>query len=129
MWLVELAALADPALVPQAVAARPGRARGARAGRSLQTLAGRPGGRRLLLVLDNCEHLLDACAALADTLLRACPGVRILATSRQALGMPGEVAAPVPPLALPPAPADAPYVARMAGAMAGRRGGGDRSGP
>jgi predicted ATPase/DNA-binding CsgD family transcriptional regulator len=57
--------------------------------------------KRLLLVLDNCEHLLDACAVLASTLLRACPNLRIVATSRQALGVDGEIRMPVPPLALP----------------------------
>ena len=52
-------------------------------------------------MLDNCEHLLDACAVLAGALLRACPGLRILATSRQVLGVPGEVTFPVPPLSVP----------------------------
>ena len=50
-------------------------------------------------MLDNCEHLLDACAALAEALLRGCPGVRVLATSREALGVAGEVAWRVPSLA------------------------------
>ena len=54
-----------------------------------------------LLVLDNCEHLIDACAQLADALLRACPDVKILATSREALGLTGEVVYRVPPLSLP----------------------------
>jgi predicted ATPase/DNA-binding SARP family transcriptional activator len=100
VWLVELGPVADPALVGQAVATTlnvrevPGQA-------VLQTLAGALAERRLLLVLDNCEHLLDACAALADALLRACPGVQILATSQQALGMTGEVAYRVPSLAMP----------------------------
>ncbi len=57
---------------------------------------------RCLLVLDNCEHLLDGCAQLTAALLRACPWVRVLATSRQALGLPGEVAFPVPLLSVPP---------------------------
>ena len=60
--------------------------------------------KRLLLVLDNCEHLLDACARLAEALLRAGPSVRLLATSRVALGVAAETVWPVPPLALPPAP-------------------------
>src|SRR5262249_17232311 len=63
--------------------------------------------RHLLLVLDNCEHLLDACAGLADALLRACPGVQVLATSREALGIAGEAPTRVPSLALP-APGGAP---------------------
>ena len=59
--------------------------------------------RSLLLVLDNCEHLVDACAALADTLLRNCATLRILATSREALGVGGERSWLVPMLSLPPA--------------------------
>src|SRR5262249_47741834 len=61
----------------------------------------------LLLVLDNCEHLLDACAELARALLRGSPGLRMLATSREPLGIPGEVAYPVRPLPLPEDVADA----------------------
>jgi non-specific serine/threonine protein kinase len=57
----------------------------------------------LLLVLDNCEHLVQGCASLADTLLHACPKLRILATSREALGIGGENTWPVPPLGLPDA--------------------------
>ena len=57
--------------------------------------------RRLLLVLDNCEHLLEACARLVDTLLRACPNLRVLATSREALGLTGEIAWRVPSLPVP----------------------------
>jgi len=101
--LVALEALAEPALVPQAVAAglgvreRPGRA-------PTETLTEAIGRRRVLLVLDNCEHLLDACAALVDALLRACPGLGVLATSREALGLTGETVWSVPPLAVPPPP-------------------------
>jgi predicted ATPase len=62
---------------------------------------------KLLLVLDNCEHLLDACAQLAGGLLASSPGLRVLATSREPLGVPGEAACPVPPLALPAERADA----------------------
>jgi predicted ATPase/DNA-binding XRE family transcriptional regulator len=106
VWLVELAALGDPALVPQAVAEvlavreEPGRT-------LLETLPEALADRRLLLVLDNCEHLLEACARLADALLRACPHLRLLATSRRPLGMPGEVVRPVPPLGVPPPEAGA----------------------
>ena len=98
--LVELAALTDPALLPQAVATavevreRPGRP-------LEEVLLERLAGRGLLLLLDNCEHLLDACARLLDTLLRGCPELRVLATSREALRISGEVAWPVPPLAVP----------------------------
>ena len=56
---------------------------------------------RLLLVLDNCEHVVDAVAELAETLLRACPGLRILATSREPLGIGGEAVLRVPPLSVP----------------------------
>ena len=58
------------------------------------------GARGLLLLLDNCEHLIDACAQLVDPLLRSCPGVRILATSRELLGVAGEVPWRVPTLAV-----------------------------
>ena len=107
MWLVELAPLADPALVPQAVAT----ALGVREqpGEPLTaTLIAALAPQVLLLVLDNCEHLIDACARLADALLRHCPGLRILATSREQLGVPGEVAYRVPSLALPDRDARAP---------------------
>ncbi|MGH2350225.1 MAG: LuxR C-terminal-related transcriptional regulator [Chloroflexota bacterium] len=102
VWLVELAALPDPALVPQVVAAAVGMHR-APAQPLPAALSAHLRDTRLLLVLDNCEHLIDACVGLADTLLRACPQVRILATSRQALGITGEAVWPVPPLALPDA--------------------------
>src|SRR5437763_62746 len=65
------------------------------------TLAQAVGDQPILLVLDNWEHLVDACATLADMLLRACSGLRILATSRQILGVSGEVTLAVPGLALP----------------------------
>jgi predicted ATPase/class 3 adenylate cyclase/DNA-binding CsgD family transcriptional regulator len=100
VWLVELATLADPALVPQAVAAAVGVRE--EPGRPLTaTLADALRPKRTLLLLDNCEHLLDASARLADALLRACPDLRVLATSREALGIGGETAWLVPSLALP----------------------------
>jgi predicted ATPase/DNA-binding CsgD family transcriptional regulator len=99
-WLVELAALTDPALVPLAVARALGMPEQPR--RPLMaTLAAWLGSKRLLLVLDNCEHLLDACAALAEALLRACPHLRVLVTSREALRVGGEVLWRVPSLAVP----------------------------
>jgi len=101
VWLIELAALADPALVAGAVAAVLG-VREAPDEPVLTTLADALQPRRLLLVLDNCEHLVAACAEVATTLLRACPHLQILATSREALGMAGEVVWRVPSLALPP---------------------------
>jgi len=101
VWLIELAALSDPALVAGAVAAVLG-VREAPDEPVLTTLADALQPRRLLLVLDNCEHLVAACAEVATTLLRACPHLQILATSREALGMAGEVVWRVPSLALPP---------------------------
>jgi predicted ATPase/DNA-binding SARP family transcriptional activator len=98
--LADLAPVADPGLVPHAVAAAlglredPGRPPAA-------TLADALRPKRLLLVLDNCEHLLEACARLADALLRACPHLRLLATSREALGVAGEAPWRVLPLSLP----------------------------
>lgn len=70
-------------------------------GSPLHPLVGQLADRRMLLVLDNCEHLLPGSAILADTLLRGCPEVRILATSRQPLAIAGEVLLPVPPLSAP----------------------------
>ena len=102
--LVELAALADPAMVPQAVAAAVGVRE--QPGRPLQqTLADALRPQRLLLVLDNCEHLVRPCAELADALLRACPNLRVLATSREVLRIAGETVWRVPPLGLAPLPA------------------------
>jgi len=102
VWLAELAPVADPRLVPQAVAAvwdvREEQ------GRPLQvTLADYLREKTLLLVLDNCEHVIDASSQLAGTLLQRCPGLRILATSREASGVAGEFAVRVPSLSLPPA--------------------------
>ena len=104
VWLAELGALADPALVPQAAAAAVG-VREAPGRPLTESLCRALRGRRLLLVLDNCEHLLEACATLATALLRACPGIRILATSRRPLGLAGEATWSVPPLSWPAGPA------------------------
>lgn len=97
-WLVELAALTDPALVSGAVAAVLGvrEAVGRPIAESIRDLLRT---RRLLLVLDNCEHLVAACASLVNELLRGCPGLTVLATSRTRLRLTGEVVWPVPPLA------------------------------
>jgi predicted ATPase/DNA-binding SARP family transcriptional activator len=99
---VPLASLADPGMVPDAVreAADLKAAEGITGTTAL--LADHFSARCALLVLDNCEHLLAACAELADTLLTQCPDVRILATSRHALGIGGETVWRVPSLALPP---------------------------
>lgn len=100
VWLAELAPLADPNLVPQTVAQALGVAE--EAGRPLtQTLVDRLRAKRLLLLLDNCEHVLTACGQLADAVIRGCPRVTVLATSREALGVAGETTYRVPPLSLP----------------------------
>jgi non-specific serine/threonine protein kinase len=99
IWIVELSALAEPGLVPQAVATVLGVRETADQTLTL-TLVDALRAERLLLVLDNCEHLVEACAALADALLSTCPGLRILATSREALGIAGETTFRVSPLSL-----------------------------
>ena len=101
-WLVSLAPIQDPLLLTQAVFDAL-RLQDVSARWSLSALSDYLQGKRLLLVLDNCEHLLDAVAGLAWALLRSCPELRIMATSRQALGMAGEVRLRVPPLSLPEA--------------------------
>ncbi len=99
-WLIEMAPIADPRLVPQAVATVLGVREDQ--GRSLTTaLEDHLRNRTVFLVLDSCEHLLDACARLADSLLHTCPRLKILASSREALGLSGEVAYRVPSLAMP----------------------------
>jgi predicted ATPase/DNA-binding CsgD family transcriptional regulator len=100
-WLVSLASIHDPMLVTQATFSALG-LQDRSAGWSLSTLTEYLAGQRLLLlVLDNCEHLLDSCAVLASTLINACPDLHVLATSRQALGVAGEVRMVVPPMSLP----------------------------
>jgi len=100
VWLVELAPVTDPASVGPAIAAaahisdRPGRPILDTISESLRT-------RQVLLVLDNCEHLIAACADLADALLRSCPRLTIVATSREGLNVPGEALMPVPSLRMP----------------------------
>ncbi|WP_425834601.1 AfsR/SARP family transcriptional regulator [Streptomyces fractus] len=116
VWLAELAPVSDPAAVPEAVVSALGaretvlrgagaeelRVAGERQGDDpLVRLVEHCADRRLLLILDNCEHVVDAAAALADDLLAHCPGVTILATSREPLGVPGELLYPVEPLPEP----------------------------
>jgi predicted ATPase/DNA-binding SARP family transcriptional activator/DNA-binding CsgD family transcriptional regulator len=99
-WLVELAPLSEPGLIVQEVAGVLDVQE--RSGESLPaTLADELRSRRTLIVLDNCEHLLDGVASLVNHLLRSCPQLRLLATSREALGVPGEIDRPVPSLSLP----------------------------
>ncbi|AQU70439.1 BTAD domain-containing putative transcriptional regulator [Streptomyces niveus] len=98
-WLVDLAAVADPALVERAVAESLGlRDQSTRS--ATDTVADHLRARRPLLVLDNCEHLVDAAATLVLRLLRAAPDLRVLATSRERLGVPGEHLLLVPCLTL-----------------------------
>jgi len=100
VWMVEFAAISDAALVPQTVAAVLGIRESS--GRPIMTLLTEYlRSKEILLILDNCEHLLSACAQLVDLLLQACPNLCILATSREALDIPGEVTLRVPSLSIP----------------------------
>ncbi|WP_256966257.1 AAA family ATPase, partial [Streptomyces griseiscabiei] len=101
VWLVPLAALSDEAFVPHAVNDALG-VRNETVRPPLEILVDHLRERRLLIVLDNCEHLPRSCAVLAEAVLAATEGVRILATSRHRLGLAGEQLFEVPPL---PAPA------------------------
>jgi predicted ATPase/class 3 adenylate cyclase len=100
VWLVELAAVTDPGAVPASIASvlgipgQPGRP-------VLDTLADALVPQRPLIVLDNCEHLIEACAATADALLHRCPRVHLLVTSREPVGIGGETIYRVPSLSLP----------------------------
>ena len=100
VWLVELATLVDANNMPQAVAALLG-VREEPQQPLLSTLTAYLQDKHLLLILDNCEHLIDACATLVDTLLHASPKLRVLVTSREILNIDGETVLDVPPLALP----------------------------
>jgi predicted ATPase/class 3 adenylate cyclase/DNA-binding CsgD family transcriptional regulator len=97
VWLVDLAPITDPAIVPTTVARalnlpdQPGRA-------MIDTVTRFVGDRQMLIVLDNCEHLLDATMSAVDTLLASCPALRVLATSREPIGVAGEVTWRVPSL-------------------------------
>jgi predicted ATPase/class 3 adenylate cyclase/DNA-binding NarL/FixJ family response regulator len=100
VWFIELAPLSDPALIPQTIAS----VLGLRAEPNqplLEVLTAYFRAKTALLILDNCEHLVMACASLADALLRAAPALKILASSREALGMAGELAWRVPSLEIP----------------------------
>jgi predicted ATPase/DNA-binding SARP family transcriptional activator len=102
VWFVDLAPLADPELLPHVLASalqiRPDSSRPL-----VETLIRELQGRSTLVVLDNCEHLLKACAPLIETLLEGCRELRVLATSREPLRLGGEVTLPVPPLGSPSA--------------------------
>ncbi|MFE2885888.1 BTAD domain-containing putative transcriptional regulator [Streptomyces sp. NPDC059272] len=116
VWLAELAPVDDPEAVPEAVLTAVGAretvmygagaeairaAGGERHDDPVERLAEHCGRRRMLLILDNCEHVVDAAARLVETLLEHCPGLTVLATSREPLGVPGELLRPVEPLPAP----------------------------
>ncbi|WP_256920884.1 ATP-binding protein, partial [Streptomyces hilarionis] len=117
VWLAELAPVADPGAVAQTVLTAVGaretvlygagaeelRAVAERRGDPVERLVEHCARRRMLLVLDNCEHVVEAAARLVEELLARCPGVRVLATSREPLGVPGEVLRPLGPLPEPAA--------------------------
>ncbi|HEY6831593.1 MAG TPA: winged helix-turn-helix domain-containing protein, partial [Pseudolabrys sp.] len=98
-WIVELASLSDPGLVPSTVASTLGLKLVGEI--SAESVARAVGGRHLLLVLDNCEHVIDAAANLAETFTRLCPRTTIVATSREVLRIDGESVYRVPPLEVP----------------------------
>ncbi|GIM92264.1 BTAD domain-containing putative transcriptional regulator [Paractinoplanes toevensis] len=107
-WLVDLASVTEPAKVAAAVLAGIGLRGGTMLdsrkpadGDELDVLAGELGGRESLLLVDNCEHLIDAVAHLVAALLSRCPGLRVLATSREPLAVDGEALVPLGPLTLP----------------------------
>jgi predicted ATPase/DNA-binding CsgD family transcriptional regulator len=100
VWFVPLAELADADLIPEVIASVLGiHDRSSEFGMS--RLTDYLSTREILLVLDNCEHLIDGCAIAVDTLLRTCPRLRVLATSRESLRIAGEVVRPVAPLSVP----------------------------
>src|SRR3712207_5649846 len=124
VWLVELAPLSEPDLVARTVASvlwvrePPGVA-------PAEALAGHLLPKTVLLVLDNCEHLVGTAASLSEDLLRSCPKFRILATSREALGLTGEAV-----FGVPPSPCQTPAARRpRAASQATRRRGSSSSGP
>ncbi|WP_431104004.1 ATP-binding protein [Roseateles noduli] len=117
IWLVELAALSKPPLVSMAL----GHVLGLQeeSGRTwIQTISAQLVSRNLLIILDNAEHLLPACADVAYALLSACPGISMLVTSRERLGIIGETAYRVPPLSVPRHPRATPE--QVAESEAGR---------
>ena len=102
VWLMELAPLESPQLIPQTLAATLGVPASA-AHSVTESILNYLYTKTPLLIFDNCEHLLDACTQLTDTLLKRCPNLKIIATSREALGIMGEAMYLVPTLALPDA--------------------------
>ncbi|MEV6159848.1 BTAD domain-containing putative transcriptional regulator [Nonomuraea sp. NPDC052129] len=122
-WLIDLASVTEPAKVGAAVLAGIGLRGGAMfeartrvEGDELDVLADRLGGREILLLVDNCEHLVDSVAHLVAALLSRCPELRVLATSREPLAVDGEALVPLGPLALP-GPDDGVEQARRAASV------------
>ncbi len=99
-WLIELAPLADPRYIVSTIAST-FNLREIQGVPLLDTVMDYLRGKKLLLILDNCEHLIEACARLSDQFLRTCPGLKIIASSREALGIIGESVYRVPSLSLP----------------------------
>jgi predicted ATPase/class 3 adenylate cyclase len=100
IWFIELAPLTDPDLIPQAILSEIGVIEG-QGRQPLDALKEYLHHKKSLLILDNCEHLISACAQVVNALLSAASGLKVLATSREALGLKGELAYPVPSLSLP----------------------------
>jgi predicted ATPase/DNA-binding SARP family transcriptional activator len=122
-WLIDLASVTEPAKIATAVLAGIGLRRGAMLdarkrvdGDELDVIVGELGGRESLLLVDNCEHLIDAVAHLVAALLPRCPGLRVLATSREPLAVDGEALVPLGPLAVP-GPDDSVGQARRAASV------------
>ena len=117
VWLVELAAVTDEDAVPSAISAPLGIAR--QPGRpALEVLLDALAPQAALIVLDNCEHLIGGCAKTADAIVRRCPRVHLVATSREPLGIGGEMVYRVPPLSLPESGDFDPQAAQAADAVA-----------
>ncbi|GIE16914.1 BTAD domain-containing putative transcriptional regulator [Winogradskya humida] len=116
-WLIDLAVIVEPAKIGAAVLATIGMRDGATfraVGDDLDVLVERFADRESLLLIDNCEHLIDAVAHLVAALLSRCPGLRVLATSREPLAIDGEALVPLGPLTLPEPDADLEHVRRAA---------------
>ncbi len=117
VWLVELAAVADQDAVALAISRALGMT--AQAGRPvLEVLTNALAPQDVLIVLDNCEHLIGGCAKTADAIVRRCPRVRLVATSREPLGVGGEAIYRVPPLSMPGPGEDGPAAAESSDAVA-----------
>ena len=99
VWFIELAPLTDPDLIPQTILSAIGISE--QSGKPLDILQEYLREKKSLIILDNCEHLLEASAHVTNAILRAAPNLKVLSSSREALGIPGEMVYPVPSLSLP----------------------------